>query len=432
MGISGEVASKPGGAALADLIRKVENSQPDAIRQIGQRWRKAGRSSGDTKAELSRATGGLDGAWQGESADAFVAYMGKVNGGFDKMQQAIETCAGAIDHIAQVVEEAKNAINAIGERALADAKRAEDAYRQEVSAHSNDAEAEKHAAQTRDEAISKAMQQHATEAQSKISAADEGLKGGLGQLDSGASGIDGAFSKLPKAGEQNFTPGPGRKTQWDFTPPGQSPGQPAGTTQQGSTPGQPGGQPAGQPGGSTEPGAGAGGSQSTGIGTGGGAGGGGAAHGSGGGGGSHGAGGGGGSHGGGGLGPSGGPPSGGPPPGNVQDWIKEAIKVLQQNGVPVTDANIDQIWKIIEKESGGNPHAINNWDSNAAKGTPSKGLMQCIDSTFQAHKLPGHDDIYNPVDNIIAGVRYTFDRYGGFQNHPGLKSMADGGGYQGY
>ncbi len=71
-------------------------------------------------------------------------------------------------------------------------------------------------------------------------------------------------------------------------------------------------------------------------------------------------------------------------------------------------------------------------NSNAAKGTPSKGLMQCIDPTFQAHALPGHGDIYDPVDNIIAGVRYTFDRYGGFEGHPGLKSMASGGGYQGY
>ncbi|WP_158884277.1 transglycosylase SLT domain-containing protein [Amycolatopsis anabasis] len=143
------------------------------------------------------------------------------------------------------------------------------------------------------------------------------------------------------------------------------------------------------------------------------------------------AGGGGGGGGGGGLGPSGGPPST-QPPGNVEGWIKEAIKILQANGIPVTDADIGKIWTIIEKESGGNPNAINNWDSNAAKGTPSKGLMQCIDPTFQAHKLPGHDDIYNPVDNIIAGVRYTFDRYGGFAGHPGLKSMAGGGGYQGY
>ena len=60
------------------------------------------------------------------------------------------------------------------------------------------------------------------------------------------------------------------------------------------------------------------------------------------------------------------------------------------------------------------------------------GLLQVIQPTFNAYMLAGHGNIYNPVDNIIAGVRYTFDRYGGFAGHPGLKAMAQGGGYQGY
>ncbi len=116
----------------------------------------------------------------------------------------------------------------------------------------------------------------------------------------------------------------------------------------------------------------------------------------------------------------------------VEGWIREAITILAANGTSIDEDSVDEIYLIIQKESGGNPNAINNWDSNAAKGTPSKGLMQCIDSTFNAHKLPGHNDIYNPVDNIIAGVRYTYDRYGGFDGHPGLVSISVGGGYQGY
>ncbi|WP_037345768.1 transglycosylase SLT domain-containing protein [Sciscionella sediminilitoris] len=140
----------------------------------------------------------------------------------------------------------------------------------------------------------------------------------------------------------------------------------------------------------------------------------------------------GGGGGGGGMGASGGPPAGGPPPGNVQQWIDQAIAELRKAGVNVSDADKKIIWQIIEKESGGNPHAINNWDSNAAKGTPSKGLMQCIDPTFQSNKLPGHDDIYNPVDNICAGVKYSISRYGSLSNVPGVKAMAHGGGYVGY
>jgi Transglycosylase SLT domain len=116
----------------------------------------------------------------------------------------------------------------------------------------------------------------------------------------------------------------------------------------------------------------------------------------------------------------------------VEGWIREAIAILAANGTPITEDSVDELYVIIDKESGGNPNAINTWDSNAARGTPSKGLMQCIDPTFQAYKLPGHNDIYNPVDNIIAGVRYTYARYGGFHNHPGLVSISAGTGYRGY
>ncbi|GAB3746600.1 transglycosylase SLT domain-containing protein [Amycolatopsis oliviviridis] len=128
---------------------------------------------------------------------------------------------------------------------------------------------------------------------------------------------------------------------------------------------------------------------------------------------------------------SGGPPAT-MPPGDVHQWILEAIKELQAAGVPVSEADIANIWAIIQHESSGNPNAINLWDSNAAAGHPSKGLMQCIDPTFEAHKLPGHDDIYNPVDNIIAGVRYALDRYGSIGEVPGLQAMAAGGAYRGY
>ncbi len=93
----------------------------------------------------------------------------------------------------------------------------------------------------------------------------------------------------------------------------------------------------------------------------------------------------------------------------VEGWIREAIAILAANGTAIDESSVDEIYTIIQKESNGNPNAVNNWDSNAAKGTPSKGLMQTIDSTFMAHALPGHYDIFNPVDNIIAGVRYTYD-----------------------
>lgn len=116
----------------------------------------------------------------------------------------------------------------------------------------------------------------------------------------------------------------------------------------------------------------------------------------------------------------------------VEGWIKEAIVILQANGTNIDNSSVDEIYTIIMKESNGNPNAVNNWDSNAMRGTPSKGLMQTIDPTFRAYMLPGYGNILAPVDNIIAGVRYTYARYGGFHNHPGLVSIGLGGGYRGY
>jgi uncharacterized protein YukE len=129
---------------------------------------------------------------------------------------------------------------------------------------------------------------------------------------------------------------------------------------------------------------------------------------------------------------SSGPPPATAPPGNVKSWIDKALEILREHGIDVSKADEGYIWQIIQHESSGDPNAINLVDSNAAAGHPSKGLMQCIDSTFNAHKLPGHGDIYNPVDNIIAGVRYSISRYGSLANVPGIQAMAHGGGYVGY
>lgn len=67
----------------------------------------------------------------------------------------------------------------------------------------------------------------------------------------------------------------------------------------------------------------------------------------------------------------------------------------------------------MQSESGGNQFAINNWDSNAKAGTPSKGLMQVIDPTFAAYAGPfAKLGIWNAFANIYAAVRYAIARYG--------------------
>lgn len=120
------------------------------------------------------------------------------------------------------------------------------------------------------------------------------------------------------------------------------------------------------------------------------------------------------------------------PAGSVGQWIAQAGQVLAANGMPLTARDTADLVIIIQGESGGNPQAINLTDSNAVAGHPSKGLMQCIDSTFAAHALPGHTDIWNPVDSIIAGVRYAIGRYGSLDAVPGVRAVHAGGRYVGY
>lgn len=116
----------------------------------------------------------------------------------------------------------------------------------------------------------------------------------------------------------------------------------------------------------------------------------------------------------------------------VDQAVDQAVAILEQNGVAASKLNKDAIKTIIQHESGGNPNAINLTDSNAKKGTPSIGLLQTIQPTFDANKLPGFDNIRNPVDNIIAGVRYALGRYGSLDNVPGIVALSKGLPYVGY
>nr|WP_278046310.1 transglycosylase SLT domain-containing protein [Desemzia sp. C1] len=111
----------------------------------------------------------------------------------------------------------------------------------------------------------------------------------------------------------------------------------------------------------------------------------------------------------------------------VNSWVSEAISIA---GVPASWAG--PLSTIAMKESGGNPTAQNNWDINAKNGIPSKGLMQTIGPTFNAYKAPGHGNIMNPIDNILASINYIKSRYGDVFNVPGIKAMSRGGAYVGY
>lgn len=69
----------------------------------------------------------------------------------------------------------------------------------------------------------------------------------------------------------------------------------------------------------------------------------------------------------------------------------------------------------IQQESGGDPNSVNNWDINAQRGYPSKGLLQVIAPTYRANAKRGYGHLkYQavPYTNVWAALQYVKRRYG--------------------
>jgi len=105
------------------------------------------------------------------------------------------------------------------------------------------------------------------------------------------------------------------------------------------------------------------------------------------------------------------------PKGQHRKWI---IAGLRLAGVPATEANIAAQYALDMGESSGNPKAIQQvHDINSVTGNLARGIAQVIPPTFNTYKVPGHDDIMNPVDNIAASANYQIARYGHLVGHSG-------------
>lgn len=99
---------------------------------------------------------------------------------------------------------------------------------------------------------------------------------------------------------------------------------------------------------------------------------------------------------------------------NLDGWIREARSIMKKEGIP---GSYEGIHRNIIRESGGNPNISNDWDINAKNGTPSKGLLQVIQPTFDAYHVKGtKDKLTDPVANIVAACNYAADRYGSMDN----------------
>ncbi len=120
--------------------------------------------------------------------------------------------------------------------------------------------------------------------------------------------------------------------------------------------------------------------------------------------------------------------------GSTPDVIRQA---MQMTGV-------DPSWGpyltlLMRVESGGNPVAVNpTWvEYSTGRTAPyrvgpgwyqARGLFQMMEPTFRKYAVPGHTDIFNPLDNTLAAIRYIAARYGHPANIPNLGRP----GYKGY
>lgn len=111
----------------------------------------------------------------------------------------------------------------------------------------------------------------------------------------------------------------------------------------------------------------------------------------------------------------------------VAQWGPVVARVLADLGYD--QRYVYGVLRQIRQESGGNPNAVNNNDSNWAAGYASFGLLQTIAPTYQSFAPPGQrgnvtwvtvngrsqrfvPEMVMPYNNIYAGVNYATYRYG--------------------
>ncbi|MDN6076318.1 MAG: tape measure protein [Lactococcus lactis] len=123
----------------------------------------------------------------------------------------------------------------------------------------------------------------------------------------------------------------------------------------------------------------------------------------------------------------GGGSQGSPSGSGVQRWAGQVKEALAANGLSTSQDMIDRVLRQIASESSGNEKAVqgNIGDINNITGDLAKGLMQTISATFNAYKFPGHGDIFNGYDNLLAALNYAKSRYGS-----SLSFLGNGHGYE--
>lgn len=108
--------------------------------------------------------------------------------------------------------------------------------------------------------------------------------------------------------------------------------------------------------------------------------------------------------------------------GSVVSWITAAMRSAHAPA-----SWLPALERLVSLESGGNPRAVN--PTAIAGGQHATGLWQMLPSTYASYAWglpPG--DLFNPIVEGIAALRYIMSNYGSPFNIPGLMS----GNYHGY
>ncbi|MCS9990762.1 tape measure protein [Weissella confusa] len=110
----------------------------------------------------------------------------------------------------------------------------------------------------------------------------------------------------------------------------------------------------------------------------------------------------------------------------VQRWKDQVVSALKSNGLSTSESMVNKVLRQIATESGGNEKAVQGGytDINTITGDLAKGIMQTISATFNAYAFPGHKNIFNGYDNLLAALAYAKNRYGS-----NLAGLGEGHGY---
>jgi hypothetical protein len=107
----------------------------------------------------------------------------------------------------------------------------------------------------------------------------------------------------------------------------------------------------------------------------------------------------------------------------VTRWTSIVLQALKMNGL--NTGLLNKVLSQMRTESGGNPNIIQGIHDVNSGGNEARGLMQVIPPTFKAFHFPGTSwNIFDPLANVAAALRYAKSRYG-----PSLYFLGQGHGY---